>query len=43
MKMFITFLVALAITYYWDAAYNNGRLADGVVSMGQSISHFMLR
>ena len=41
--MFITFLVALAITYYWDAAYNNGRLADGVVSMGRSISHFMLR
>ena len=43
MKMFMAFLVAIAIAYFWDAQYNNGRLADGLVSMGQSMSHSMLR
>jgi hypothetical protein len=42
MKMFMAFLVALAIAYFWDAQYNNGRLTDGLVSMGQSMSHHML-
>ena len=43
MKILIAFLVALAIAYFWDAQYNNGRFTDGLVSMGQSISHYMLR
>ena len=43
MKMFMAFLVAIAIAYFWDAQYNNGRLADGLVSMGQSMSRSMLR
>jgi len=43
MKMFMAFLAAIAIAYFWDAHYYNGRLADGLVSMGQSMSHYMLR
>jgi cellobiose-specific phosphotransferase system component IIC len=43
MKMFMAILAAIAIAYFWDARYNNGRLADGLVSMGQSMSHYMLR
>ncbi len=43
MKMFMAFLGALAITYFWDAQYKNGRLTDGLVSMGQSMSHYMLK
>jgi hypothetical protein len=43
MKMFMAFLIFLAIAYFWDAGYNNGRLTDGLVSMGRSISHSMLR
>jgi len=38
----MAFLAALAVTYFWDAQYNNGRLTDGLVSMGQSMSHSML-
>lgn len=41
MKMFMALLAALAVAYFWDAQYNNGRLTDGLVSMGQSISHHM--
>jgi hypothetical protein len=43
MKMFMAFLAALAVAYFWDAQYNSGRLTDGLVSMGRSISHSMLR
>jgi hypothetical protein len=43
MKMFMAFLIFLAIAYFWDAGYNNGRLADGLVSLGQSMSRSMLR
>jgi hypothetical protein len=42
MKMFMAFLIFLAIAYFWDAQYNNGRFADGLVSMGRSMSHFMM-
>jgi hypothetical protein len=41
MRMFIAFLIFIALAYFWDAEYNNGRLADGVSSMGQSIYHHM--
>jgi hypothetical protein len=40
--MFMAFLIFLALAYFWDAQYNSGRLTDGLVSMGQSMSHFML-
>ena len=43
MKMFMAFLIFVAVAYVWDAGYNNGRFADGLVSMGQSMSHYMLR
>jgi len=43
MKMFMAVLAAIAIAYFWDTQYNNGRLTDGLVSMGRSISHSMLR
>jgi hypothetical protein len=41
MRMFGAFLIFIAVTYFWDAEYNNGRLADGVRSMGRSIVHNM--
>ena len=41
MRMFVAFLVALGILYAWDAEYNNGKLADGVIAMGRSITHSM--
>jgi hypothetical protein len=39
MRMFIAFLIVLAVAYFWDANYNNGRLSDGVRSMARSMSH----
>jgi hypothetical protein len=42
MKVAMAFLVALAVAYFWDVQYNNRRLTDGLVSMGQSMSHSML-
>jgi hypothetical protein len=41
MRIFFAFLIFIAVTYFWDAEYNNGRLADGVRSMGRSIAHSM--
>lgn len=43
MRMIVAFLVAVSLVYVWDAEYNNGRLADGVVGMGRSITHNMGR
>jgi hypothetical protein len=43
MRIFGAFLICLAITYFWDAEYNNGRLSDGARSMGRSIAHSMAR
>jgi hypothetical protein len=42
-RIFTAFLICIAITYFWDAEYNNGRLADGARSMGRSIVHSMAR
>jgi hypothetical protein len=39
MRIFTAFLIFIAVTYFWDAEYNNGRLTDGVRSMGRSILH----
>jgi hypothetical protein len=39
MRMFVAFLIALTVLYFWDKDYNNGRLLDGLDSMRRSISH----
>lgn len=39
MRMFVAFLIVLATLYYWDDSYNNGKLLDGLRSMGRSMSH----
>ena len=41
--MFVAFLIALGIVYAWDDEYNDGKLADGVISIGHSISDNMGR
>jgi hypothetical protein len=43
MRIFIASLVVLSVLYYWDSAYNYGKLFDGVRGMGRSISHSMGR
>jgi hypothetical protein len=43
MRVLVALLIALSLAYVWDAEYNNSRLADGVVSMGRSITHNMGR
>jgi hypothetical protein len=43
MRLFVAFLMALSIAYFWDVEYNNGKLSDGLRSMGRSISHSMGR
>ncbi len=43
MRMFVAFLIVLSLVHFWDAGYNNGRLADGVVSMARSMTHNMGR
>jgi hypothetical protein len=43
MRVLVALLIALSLAYVWDAEYNNGRLADGVVGMGRSITHNMGR
>jgi len=41
MRVLIVPLVVLAVLYVWDQNYNNGKLLDGLESMGQSIAHHM--
>ena len=41
MRILITSLVVLAVLYFWDKGYNNGKLLDGLESMRQSIAHNM--
>lgn len=43
MRLFVTSLIVISVLYYWDAAYNNGTLVDGLRSMGRSMSHSMGR
>jgi hypothetical protein len=42
MRILIASLVVLAVFYFWDKDYNNGRLLDGLESMRQSIARNML-
>jgi hypothetical protein len=41
MRFFVPALIVLAVLYFWDQSYNNGKLSDGLGSMGRSISHSM--
>ena len=38
MRFFVPVLIVLAVLYFWDQGYNNGKLADGLDSMRRSIS-----
>ena len=39
MRIFVASLVVLAVLFFWDKNYNNGKLLDGLDGMRQSISH----
>jgi hypothetical protein len=39
MRIFVATLIVLAVVYFWDDQYNNGKLSDGLRSMGRSMSH----
>jgi hypothetical protein len=39
MRIFVASLIVLAVLYFWDKDYNNGKLMVGLESMGRSISH----
>jgi hypothetical protein len=41
MRFFVPALIVLAVLYFWDQSYNNGKLSDGVGSVGRAISHSM--
>jgi hypothetical protein len=39
MRIVVASLIVLAVLYFWDQNYNNGKLLDGLDSMRRSISH----
>jgi hypothetical protein len=39
MRIFVALLIVLAVAYFWDVQHNNGKLLDGLRSMGRSMSH----
>ena len=39
MRIFVAFLIVLAVLYFWDVEYNHGTLSDGLRAMGRSILH----
>jgi hypothetical protein len=41
MRILVALLVVLAVLYYWDVNYNNGKLSDGLISMERSMLHHM--
>jgi hypothetical protein len=41
MRIFLAFLIILAVLYFWDANYNRGVLSDGLIRMGGSMFHHM--
>jgi hypothetical protein len=43
MRVFLAILVALVVLYFCDAEYNQGKLFDGLQSMGRSMLHSMGR
>jgi hypothetical protein len=43
MRGFVASLITLAVLYFWDKDYNNGRLLDGLDQMRRSVSHSFVR
>jgi hypothetical protein len=43
MRIFVASLIVLAVLYFWDKDYNNGKLLDDLDSMRRAISHSMFR
>jgi hypothetical protein len=41
MRILITSLVVLAVLYFWEKTYYDGKLLDGLERMTQSIAHNM--
>ena len=41
MRIFLAILIALAVVYFCDAEYNQGKMFDGLQRMGRSIYHKM--
>jgi hypothetical protein len=41
MRILVAFLIVLAVLYYWDVNYNNGKLSNGPISMERSMLHHM--
>jgi hypothetical protein len=39
MRFFLAALITLTVVYFADAEYNQGKLYDGVRSMGRAMSH----
>jgi hypothetical protein len=39
MRVIVPLLIVLGVLYFWDKDYNNGKLLDGLRSMGRSMSH----
>jgi hypothetical protein len=43
MRIFVAFLIVLAVAYFWDAEYNHGKVFEGLRGMARSMSHSMGR
>ena len=39
MRVIVPLLAVLAVLYFWDQGYNNGKLLDGLDSMRRDIAH----
>jgi hypothetical protein len=43
MRVVVASLIVLAVLYFWDRDYNNGKLLSGLDGMRRAISHSMVR
>ena len=41
MRTFVASLIVLAVLYFWDQEYNNGKMLDGLNGMRRDIAHHM--
>ena len=41
MRTFVASLIVLAVLYFWDKDYNNGKMLDGLDGMRRDISQHM--
>ena len=39
MRIFVASLIVLAVLFFWDKDYNNGKLLDGLDRMRRAIAH----